>query len=73
MIVETKQDINFLLAATVLYAHVAVPSLGLPGTSCQSDLLGTVLKVGRPWVCQWVEPIIIRLSRDMPIQWVVAQ
>ena len=29
--------------------------------------VGRVLKVGRLWVCQWVGPIIIRLSRYMPM------
>ena len=35
--------------------------------------IGSILNVGRLWVCQQVEPIIIRLSGDTPIQWVVVQ
>ena len=30
--------------------------------------VGRVLKVGRLWVCQWVEPIIIGLSRIVAVK-----
>ena len=49
-------------------------------TSCFSYVLcimsrgvGRVLKVGRLWALQWVEPNIIRLSKACTMQLVVVQ